>query len=157
MSAESRAKMSAAAKRDGRRPPSRKGIPHSDEHKRRMSEKMKGRTFSDETKRKRLASVRRGPDCHFWKGGVTSEHRMIRASLAYKTWRKDVFERDAHTCRVCGERGGRINAHHIQRFADYPKLRFDVENGLTLCEACHKLTDNFGRWGNLRLVVQPVG
>jgi 5-methylcytosine-specific restriction endonuclease McrA len=54
------------------------------------------------------------------------------------------FERDHYTCLVCGEVGGRINAHHIKSFKDYPELRFEVDNGITLCINCHKLTNNYG-------------
>lgn len=72
-----------------------------------------------------------------WKGGVTDENHSIRESPQYKSWRADVFERDNYTCQHCGKVGGNINAHHIKPFSVYPELRFDVNNGVTLCKDCH--------------------
>jgi len=34
--------------------------------------------------------------------------------------------------------GGDIQADHIRRFSEYPELRFDLNNGRTLCTECHK-------------------
>ena len=64
--------------------------------------------------------------------------RFARTSLEYVNWRKNVFERDNYTCQVCGKVGGTLNAHHIKSFALHKKLRLDVNNGITLCEKCHK-------------------
>lgn len=79
-----------------------------------------------------------------WRGGVTSEYKKIRKSLEYIQWRTAVFERDAYTCQFCKEVGGRLNADHIKPFADYPKLRFKLSNGRTLCESCHRKTTTWG-------------
>lgn len=61
-----------------------------------------------------------------------------RKTPQYAAWRTAVFERDGYRCAICGEVGGRLNAHHIKPFARYPDLRLDVDNGITLCEECHK-------------------
>lgn len=56
----------------------------------------------------------------------------------YKQWRRSVFERDGYRCQICGKRGGKLNAHHIKKYAYYPELRYTVSNGITLCYECHK-------------------
>lgn len=61
-----------------------------------------------------------------------------RRTKEYKEWRMNVFSRDRFTCVICGQVGGTLNAHHIKPFAEYPDFRLDVDNGVTLCESCHK-------------------
>ena len=74
-----------------------------------------------------------------WRGGISKKSHLDRTSLNYKLWRKDVFVRDHYTCLVCGKRGGELNAHHIKSFKDFPELRFESDNGITLCIECHYL------------------
>lgn len=81
---------------------------------------------------------------NFWKGGVTNINRLIRTSSEYKVWRESVFKRDNWTCVFCEKRGLVLNADHIKPFAYYPELRFAIDNGRTLCVACHKGTDTWG-------------
>ena len=75
-----------------------------------------------------------------WKGGVSSVNRRIRNSGEYRHWREAVFKRDNWTCQKCGRRGGvALHPHHLKPFADYPALRFEVSNGMTLCaDPCHR-------------------
>lgn len=56
----------------------------------------------------------------------------------YSEWRKAVFVRDGYTCRACGIRGGVLNAHHVLSWAKHPEARYDVDNGRTLHEECHR-------------------
>lgn len=56
----------------------------------------------------------------------------------YTEWRSAVYERDQYTCQECGA-NGKLVAHHIKQWAHHPDLRFDVSNGITLCNDCHVL------------------
>ena len=113
-----------------------------------------GKTFRDYANYKRkycsqscAVSVRMfGDRNNKWKGGITPFNEQIRHSMPYKEWQIAVFERDNYTCRKCGKHGVYLNAHHIKPFADYPELRFKVDNGETLCLDCHNKTKVF--WGN---------
>ena len=62
-----------------------------------------------------------------------------RGCLKYTNWRVSVFERDDYKCIQCGQVGRTLNAHHVKEYAKFPKLRYEVNNGVTLCEDCHKL------------------
>lgn len=66
----------------------------------------------------------------------SSANERARKSKRYFDWRIKVFERDNFTCQKCLNKK-ELHPHHIKEFAKYPELRFDVENGLTLCERCH--------------------
>jgi hypothetical protein len=86
----------------------------------------------------------KGEKNHNWKGGVTPEHHRIRSCKEYAEWRMKVFQRDRFTCVICGHRSkyrfGKekcdIRADHIKPFCLYQELRFDVDNGRTLCVPC---------------------
>jgi 5-methylcytosine-specific restriction endonuclease McrA len=80
----------------------------------------------------------KGEKNNHWKGGVTPIHEAIRKSPEYKEWRLAVFTRDGFKCVICGSgRSGDLQADHIKPFCLYIDLRFDINNGRTLCKACH--------------------
>ena len=85
-------------------------------------------------------SAIKGENNHNWKGGITPKNILLRHSVEYKQWRKSVFERDDYTCVFCKKRGGELNADHIKQWAFFPELRFDMNNGRTLCVECHRTT-----------------
>ena len=108
----------------------------------------------------------RGSKNPHWKGGISSLHDLIRHSTSEaRQWREEVFKRDNYTCQKCSDKKGHnLEAHHKRPFAkifsDFLKyynqfspfedketlLRlaitykpfWDVDNGITMCEECHK-------------------
>lgn len=139
--AEHRAKISAAGR--GRR--------CSGETRKRMSAAHLGHPTSRATAvaisaakiGKPIPSLR-GSNNSNWKGGITPVYKAIRSSLEAVEWRRTIFKRDDYTCTACGKRGGMLHADHIKRFADYPTLRWVLENGRTLCVDCHRKTPTYG-------------
>ena len=94
-----------------------------------------------------------------WNGGTTKLRRRVERSIPYKTWRKAIFERDSYTCRWCGQKGGKIEVDHIVPYSyliEKNQIRtldkaikckelWDLNNGRTLCRACHKKTDTYAK------------
>lgn len=71
-----------------------------------------------------------------WKGGKTPEIKLLREQESYFEWRRQVLKRDRYTCQCCGETHY-LNSHHLYDFAEHEDLRYDVNNGIVLCEECH--------------------
>lgn len=75
-----------------------------------------------------------------WNTDLTDEDRLNKRNLEeFREWRTSIYERDNYTCRICGERGGTLNAHHLDGWHWCEERRYDVTNGVTLCELDHKL------------------
>ena len=126
-----------------------------------VSKARKGKVLSMKTKRKigegnikrykenpllkiQIGDKLRGEKSPLWKGGIT---KRTLSDRKYKEWRMAVFMRDNFTCQFCGVRNHiglgesvYLEAHHIKSWAKYPKLRYKIENGITLCGKCHNLT-----------------
>lgn len=90
--------------------------------------------------RKCYAVTRTGANNNQWKGGISSERDVAKASREYAEWRLMVYRRDHFMCVLCLKHCDKPHAHHLKRFSDFPELRYDVNNGATLCEPCHKQT-----------------
>jgi len=83
---------------------------------------------------------RKGKNNPNWKGGIWT---VGRTSMECRNWKKSVYKKDNYTCQRCGARNGNgkriiLNAHHIFNWRDYEDLRYDIDNGITLCDVCHR-------------------
>jgi len=100
-----------------------------------------------------------GEDSPNWKGGITPLNEAIRTLVIYENWRRQIFERDNFICQKCSDKkGGNFQAHHIKSVSNIIKennitiLRealmcnelWDLNNGITYCEDCHKLLKQRG-------------
>ena len=72
-----------------------------------------------------------------WKGGTSPERIRIMQNKEYREWRLGVYRKDNYVCQICNETGKKLHAHHIKSYAEYPNLRTDINNGMTLCAECH--------------------
>jgi len=130
------------------------GMKHTDEAKARCGVSNRGREMPAHVKdmlrsintgrspsldvRQKIGAAHRREKSHWWKGGISTEAEIIRASIPMREWRRAVYGRDDFTCKECGQRGGKLHAHHIEHFSKNKALRFDVSNGVTLCVSCHR-------------------
>ena len=92
---------------------------NSEEYKEVLRNRMKGNKYS-------------------YKNGNSSENELIRKSIQSRLWRESVFSRDNWTCQKYGIKGGELHPHHIKNFAQFPELRFAIDNGVTLSEKAHR-------------------
>jgi 5-methylcytosine-specific restriction endonuclease McrA len=56
-----------------------------------------------------------------------------------EVWRLAVLRRDKWRCLKCGCKSKvNLNTHHIIQWSKAPYLRYNLNNGITLCKVCHK-------------------
>jgi len=78
-----------------------------------------------------------------WRDDLTQQERENNKNRNYnpKTleWRNKVFKRDDYIDQITGRKGGELVAHHLYNYANYPELRFDMNNGITISKDLHIL------------------
>lgn len=78
-----------------------------------------------------------GENSRFWEGGYDVELRNGRLNSAIDSWSKKIRKRDK-LCQMCNS-NEKLHAHHIINYIFDPSKSLDLDNGITLCEECHKL------------------
>jgi hypothetical protein len=94
---------------------------------------------------------RSGPNASNWIKDRSKLKKSNRKDhdYAYKNWMLNVKKRDSWKCKLLNEQcNGRLESHHIFNWIDYPELRYDINNGITLCHFHHP----FGREEEKRMI-----
>lgn len=127
-----------------------KGKKLAESHAKKCRVAMLGKKHSLETRLK-MSEAHLGEKNHNYINGVSRFIVSHYNDLRYKLWREAVFQRDNWTCQNCGTKGGYLEPHHIKSWAKFVDLRFELDNGQTLCKTCHKLTDNYAGKNNRKI------
>ena len=128
------------------------GKKHSEETKRKMSNSHKNLNSPTGFKKGCVSYcklhpevMRRGEASPHWikdrsKLKRYNDENKDRRSSIYNAWRKSVWLRDNFKCKMSNpDCKGRLEAHHILGWKDYPELRYDINNGITLCHFHHPM------------------
>lgn len=128
-----------------------RGKKMSEAQKLKLSLALKGRTVWNKGKINEYSLVRskEGKESFREKMSGRNNHRWIvdrtklakrqeRNDSAYKEWRKSVRDRDHWKCKISnGDCLGKVVAHHILTWSKFPELRYNINNGITLCRFHH--------------------
>lgn len=94
-----------------------------------------------------------GKNNHRYNPNLTDEDRANRRLLPEnKEWRNRVYTRDNYTCQCCGQKGGNLNAHHLNGFNWDKEHRTSKLNGITLCKKCHNEFHSIHDKGNNTII-----
>jgi hypothetical protein len=65
-----------------------------------------------------------------------SEHKHLDG--LYRYWSKEVKNRDNWKCKINNKYcNGKLEAHHILPWSKFPELRYEINNGISLCHFHH--------------------
>lgn len=120
-------------------PPGKKSFKHSMETRNKLRIANLGKKLSVEAIKK-MADSRRGEKAYQWIKDRTKLKQAEKKHLdvKYKDWMLSIKKRDSWKCKMNNKDcKGRLEAHHILNWIDYPELRYDINNGITLCQTHH--------------------
>lgn len=94
-----------------------------------------------------------GEGHHWYKHGKTKEHAKERLTPENYQWTKLIKENKTQ-CDCCHEPFSEHttpHAHHLNSWIDHPEERYDLNNGVAICEDCHwEFHDSYGYGGNTK-------
>jgi hypothetical protein len=80
-----------------------------------------------------------GEDSFRKKYAAESDSFLLFRGKEHAEWSLNVRRRDGFTCQKCGKHSRKgMHAHHIESYNTALDLRYDINNGITLCERCHR-------------------
>lgn len=69
---------------------------------------------------------------------VKDDRGYYGTDTASREWSRNVKKRDMWKCQMANnDCNGRMESHHILNWKDYPELRYELRNGITLCHYHH--------------------
>lgn len=60
----------------------------------------------------------------------------FRSSQQWKNKRAEILLRDNNQCKICGNKNN-LQVHHIYSLDNYPEMKLENSNLITLCNSCH--------------------
>lgn len=90
-----------------------------------------------------LCCKKHGKEHYKYNENLTDEERFAdrKSKKEYRDWRSAVYKAYNFSCDICGcksSKDNKIVAHHLESYDINKTLRYDVSNGVALCEWCHK-------------------
>ena len=85
---------------------------------------------------------------------MKSQRELLRGKVKKLQLGKKAFKRDKYTCQLCGEVGGKLNAHHIVTIGENDTKALDINNIITLCKKCHLEKAHNSNYRNVNKQIQ---
>ena len=97
------------------------------------------RSLSEETKKKiSLSNKGKKPWNYIYDRTKLKQSEHKDLDSRYSDWMISVRNRDDWKCKINNKDcKGRIETHHILPWRDFPELRYDINNGITVCHYHH--------------------
>lgn len=115
-------------------------------YRKKVSERMKGfwadpnNVLNSEVVRKRMSEAQTGINSHRWNPNREAVRHDQRNDGEYLQFFKSVKRRDKNKCRMASDDcKGYCIVHHILPWRGYPNERYNINNGITLCQAHHPM------------------